>query len=89
MATGELNTLTWVDSAGPDGWRFWSDEKNNTKCKTVTTVGFIQQEDEYQVVVCPHLIDEGDDWQGCGILVIPKVAILKRQRLVNAQAQPD
>lgn len=76
--TPKLVLVVWVDSCGAESG--WEDIDNFShaqimKCKSV---GWLVHEDSERLVLVPHvaLKDDGEFLQGCGDMVIPKMAVV-------------
>lgn len=77
----KIEYIKWIDSSQSNGWHYSSD-CDHSKCKDITSIGYLMKETEETIVICPHLCDvEAHDWQGCGIMTIPKCSIKERKKV--------
>ena len=80
----KLLLVEWMDANGVN--RDWEDLDNYTALlPTMRSVGWVVHETETLLCVCPHYCEKTGDigHQGCGIMTIPKVAIVSRKELVG------
>jgi hypothetical protein len=80
-----LFIIKWVDSSYPSNsqWEPISEIKEPEQMICIS-VGFILKETKSDVIMMPHITSvnkEKDEMCVCGLMTIPKVAILKRTKL--------
>jgi len=77
-----LYIVTWIDSQSPVTNR-WEDIEDMLEPKNMIciSVGWIEKETKDNIVIMPHIsdiYDKEEKGHACGLMTIPKVAILKR-----------
>ena len=82
---GRLIKVTWSDSAGATSNWQWSEDFKLRPYKMVS-VGFVWKETKKMIAIAPHIEDHsesGEIEQACGVMVIPKHAIIRIDKLRN------
>ena len=75
-----LSLIEWIDSYTIDGWR-GIEMLSKPEHNVCISVGWIVRETKQSVMIAPHISDiYNKECMGmaCGIMTIPKVAIIKR-----------
>lgn len=81
--TDKLILVEWLDSHILEGW---TREKPEAKPVTCHSAGWVVAEDYGAVVIAPHMTQE-DEPQMCGVMTIPRLAIVKMTPL-SLEEQP-
>ncbi len=73
--------IEWIDSRGTHSSWTELDDMAHDPC-IIKSVGYVVNETENSIHIVPHI--GTDPEQGCGDMVIPKVAIILQYKLGNA-----
>ena len=80
----KLYIVKWIDSYNTsNAWELIS-EMQKPKSMICISVGWIEKESKKNIVIIPHISDienKATKGDGCGAMIIPKSAILKRTKL--------
>jgi len=79
----QVYVIVWEDSSTTETmyWERLSDIKNEPSVISIS-VGMIVKESDDNIIVIPHISDiEIEDGVGCGMMTIPKSAILNRIKI--------
>lgn len=80
-----IHRVVWRDAVGGSntGWRSLEDLKEQ-KTATVISCGALIYEDDEKIVICPHMIVEGEDIiEGDAELAIPKGWIVSNMKMAT------
>ncbi len=79
----EATLIEWADSRQPTNeWVLLDESKRLDFCRCYS-VGFVVQEDEDVIVLAANVGDVEEKAQATGVIVIPRVAVLKRTLLTS------
>jgi len=83
MAKDKVYYLLWIDSQSDNGWIPYKERKYYHPM-IVETIGFIIHENKKLIRIALNIAKntDGSNKQFCQTMIIPKVAILKRKRLI-------
>lgn len=79
----------WVDSHGDGKWHQLDDLED--RALVCQSVGWLVLDGKHVKVLAPHRITEEEDGvvgQGCGMLTIPAVAVLRMMRIQGESPDP-
>lgn len=82
---GKVVTLIeWADSRQPtNSWERLDASERHNFCHCYS-VGFVVQEDDYMIALAANVADIDEEAQTTGVIVIPRVAVLKRTTLTSS-----
>lgn len=76
----KIEKIKWIDSKSPaNAWTSVEDIEN--KSAYCFSVGVVIKEDKKYITVAPHWWKNLDNYDVCGCITIPKVAIVSRKKL--------
>lgn len=79
----EALLVEWADSRQPTNkWARLDDTERHGFCRCYS-VGFLVQEDNDAIVLAANVADIEEEAQATGVIVIPRVAVLKRTTLTS------
>lgn len=82
----EAILVEWADSRQPTHeWGILDAADRREFCRCYS-VGFVVQEDKDVIALAANVADVDDEAQATGVIVIPRVAVLKRTRLVTSSS---
>lgn len=73
--------VRWLDSRGASGSWEWAADLTDGPCRCVS-VGLLVAEHPDHVVIAPHFSEDEDDDQFCGVMYIPRSAIIQMDALL-------
>jgi len=80
--------IEWADSRQPTNeWVRLCDVGQMAYCRCYS-VGFVVQDDQDVIALAANVADVGDKPQTTGVIVIPRVAVLKRTKLTSSYPAP-
>lgn len=80
----KMMLIEWADSRQPtSGWAFLDDADQHTYCRCYS-IGFVVREDQEMIALAANMADIEDKPQTTGVIVIPRVAVLKRTELTSS-----
>lgn len=80
--------IEWADSRQPTNeWVRLDDDLQMTYCRCYS-VGFVVREDKDVIALAANLADVEEKAQATGVIVIPRVAVLKRTELTSTCSAP-
>lgn len=89
MKNPRLEIVEWEDATGVTSEWEWVSELNGQKVGFARSVGIVLEESKKELVLASNWIDEMDgDAQVCGIMVIPKGTIVRREGLRSRNGNP-
>ena len=78
--------IEWADSRQPtNGWERLCGDVKRDYCRCYS-VGFVVQDDQEVIALAANVADVGEEAQATGVIVIPRVAVLKRTTLTSCSA---
>lgn len=85
MPLGKVAILIeWADSRRPTNEWVRLDETEQRDYCHCYSVGFVVQDDENVIALAANVADVGEEAQATGVIVIPRVAVLKRTTLTSS-----
>ena len=75
--------VRWVDSSEGSGWRPTDELLDHVPLECVS-VGFEMGRSNGSLCLAPHLSEDPDDPEACGVMWIPEVAIVEERVLRRA-----
>lgn len=84
----KMMLIEWADSRQPtSGWAFLDDADQHTYCRCYS-MGFVVREDREMIALAANMADIDEKAQTTGVIVIPRVAVLKRTELTSSYPSP-
>lgn len=83
-----LVLVEWADSRQPTNeWVRLGETQRREFCRCYS-VGYVVQDDREVVALAANVADVGEEAQATGVIVIPRVAVLKRTPLTSCGSAP-
>src|SRR3989344_5454723 len=82
----KLMLVEWADSRQPTNeWVRLGDAQRREFCRCYS-VGYVVQDDQEVIALAANVADVGEEAQATGVIVIPRVAVLKRTSLTSGSS---
>ena len=76
--------IEWADSRQPtNAWARLDETEKHNFCRCYS-VGFVVQEDDDVIALAANVADIEEEAQTTGVIVIPRIAVLKRTTLTSS-----